>query len=404
MTTNVPAPSFTAAGFVPPTDAQILAGVQADINAAFGGNLNPSLSTPQGQLATSMAALVSQADSQFANIVNQVDPATATDRMQDAIARMYFLERDPAQPTVAQATCTGLTGVVIPVGALAIDIDGNIYTCTAAGTIPISGSIVLPFACNVAGPIVCPAGTLNTIYQVIPGWNTVNNLSDGVIGNNVESRAALEARRAASVALNSVGSLPSVLAAVLSVAGVLDAYATENVSSSPVTIGGATLAPKSLYVAVVGGAAQAVANAIWSKKAPGCAYNGNTTLTVVDSNSGYSPPLPSYQVTFEIPPPLAICFSVNIANSAQVPANAVALIQAAIVNAFSGGDGGPRARIGSTIYATRFIQPIAALGPWVQIISLLVGTGSPPATLNDVVVQINQVPTLNPANIVVTLT
>ena len=79
---------------------------------------------------------------------------------------------------------------------------------------------------------------------------------------------------------------------MLNVAGVLDAYVTENPSATPATIGGVTLVANSLYVAVTGGTAIDVATAIWSKKAPGCAYNGNTTVVVQDTSSGYSPPYP----------------------------------------------------------------------------------------------------------------
>jgi len=160
---------------------------------------------------------------------------------------------------------------------------------------------------------------------------------------------------------------------------VLDAYVTENATNSPVTKGGYTLAANSVYVAVFGGSAQAVAQAIWSRKAPGCSYNGNTTEVVYDTNSGYSAPYPSYNVTFETPAALAILFAVNIANSAQVPSNAATLIQNAIMSAFAGGDGGARARIASTLYASRYYAPIAALGPWAQIISVLLGSDNAPS-------------------------
>lgn len=379
VTSSVPVPTFGANGFIAPTEAAILAGVQADMNAAFGGDLNPALETPQGQLATSETAIIGNSYALFVFFTNQVDPAYASGRMQDAIARIYFLERSPAEPTVVQATCSGLTGVTIPTGALAVATDGNLYTCTAGGTIPVGGSITLPFACNVTGPIACPALSLSTIYQAIPGWDSISNPSDGVDGNDVESRADFEARRAASVAQNSRGSLPSILGAVLAVPNVLDAFVTENATGSPVTVGGFTLAAHSLYVAVVGGDPQAVAQAIWSRKAPGCAYNGNTTETVFDSNSGYSPPLPSYSVTFETPASLPFVFAVQIANNAQVPSNAAALIQQAILNAFIGADGGTRARIGSTVYASRFYAGVAALGSWCEIISILIGTPNSPA-------------------------
>ena len=104
MTTNVPQISFTANGFVAPTEQAILAGVQADYNAAFGGNLNfgtttqPGGAPPQVQMAGSTAAIIADADGTFIQFVNQVDPDNAEGFMQDAIGRIYFLNRIPGAP------------------------------------------------------------------------------------------------------------------------------------------------------------------------------------------------------------------------------------------------------------------------------------------------------------------
>lgn len=375
MTTNVPAPIFGANGFIVPTDDAILTGVLADLNTAFGGNLNiTKLDTPQGQLASSMAAIISDADQTFAYYTNQVDPAYATGRMQDAIGRIYFIERLPASQTVVTCLCTGAVNTVIPIGSLAQDAAGNVYLATTGGTIPLSGQLTLQFANQVVGPIPCPSNTLTIIYKAIPGWDSINNTADGVLGTNTETRQAFEARRAASVALNSVGSLPSMKGAVLNVSGVLDAYVTENYTASPVTVGGMTLVANSIYVAAVGGADADVAQAVWSKKAPGCAYNGNTTVVVQDTNSGYNPPYPSYNVTFQRPASLPIYFLVTLVNNTGIPANATTLIQNAIINAFAGADGGPRARIGDNILASRYYAPIASLGSWALIESLFIAS------------------------------
>ena len=371
--TSVPQPTFGPNGFVAPAEADIYAGVFSDINAAFGGNLNPALETPQGQLATSFAAEIGELNGDFLYFVNGVDPALNSGRMQDAIGRIYFLTRIPAQSTTVECTCTGLAGTLIPTGAIAVDTEGNQYFCTAGGVIPVGGSITLPFAGAVTGPIACPATTLNTIYQAVPGWDSISNPADGVLGNDVETAAEFRVRRNASVALNSVGVLPAIKANVLQVPGVIDCYATENDTGSPVTIGGVSVAARSLYVCVSGGVPLAVATAIWRKKPPGCGYTGNTTETVYDSQSGYSPPYPSYSVTFETAIATPVTFAISIAASGA-PANAAALIQAAVVNAFGGGDGGTPATIGSLIYALRFYPPIVALGSWVNVISIQLGS------------------------------
>lgn len=377
MTTNVPVPVFGARGFVAPAEAAILAGVMLDMQAAFGGDLNPALETPQGQQASTTAAIVGNSNDTFLFLTQMMDPAYAFGRYQDALARIYFLTRIPSKPTVLQVNCSGLAGVIIPVNQLVKDQAGNFYGATQQATIPSSGSIVVQFAALVYGPTPVPGSVV--IYQSIPNWDSATVIS-GVVGEATESRSAFEARRSQSVAKNSNGSLPAVRGAVLEVPGVVDAYATENDTNQAATIGGVLLAPNSLYVAAVGGNAQDIGNAIWSRKAPGCAYNGNTTVTVIDSNSDYTPPAPAYAVSFEIPAPLAVLFVVNIIDNGSVPANALALIQNAIINAFAGGgDGGPRQTIGSTVFAARYYAAVMALGPWaMNLISIKVGSLNTP--------------------------
>ncbi len=166
---------------------------------------------------------------------------------------------------------------------------------------------------------------------------------------------------------------------MLAVPGVIDAYVTENATGSPVTIGDVTLAAHSLYVCVAGAPlASAIGQAIWTKKNPGCAYNGSTSVTVYDSNSGYSPPYPSYVVSWTTAAAKPVCFNVTLTNNAGVPSNALTLIQNAMAAAFTGADGGPRARIGSTIYASRFYAGVSLLGSWALIVDIQVGTNAAP--------------------------
>lgn len=403
LTTNVPPPLFTDRGFIPQTDDAILTGIEQDFQAAFGGNLNfgTDQATPQGQLANSEAAIVANTQATFCTLTQQMDPAFNSGRFQDAIARIYYLTRNPALPTIVQCDCVGAVGTIIPAGSQGIDEAGILYSSVDNAVISGSGTVSVQFACEQTGPIACPAGTLNRIYIAVPGWDTINNPTDGALGQDVESRQAFEARRAASVAKNARGTIQAVQGAVYDVAGVLDAFAYQNDLDAPVVYRGVTLAPHSIYVAVVGGTNQDIAQAIWSKKAPGASYNGNTNVTVLDTSIGYTIPYPSYLVTFQRPTPVTILFSVQIANSAAVPSDAEAQIKQAIIDAFAGEDGGPRASIGSTIYASRFICPINALGSWVNIISLQIGVGT--ANQNSVTLDVDENPVTSNSDITVAL-
>lgn len=403
MTTNVPAVEFTPVGLVVPQESEILAGVQADYNEAFGGDLNPALNTPQGQLASSTAAIVADANMLLAEFVNQVNPDTADGFMQDAIARIYFLERSPGVPTNVACQCIGDFGTIIPVGAQAQDTSGNRYICTDGGTIPVSGTITLNFANIVDGPIPCPANTLTRIYQAIPGWDTVNNPLDGVLGRLVESRAEFEYRRVNSVAANAHGSKEAIYGAVFDVDDVLDVFVTENVTDAIVNYGATNypLAPHSVYVGVVGGDGQDIGEAIYAKKDLGCNMNGNTVVVVTDDS--YTPPKPSYNITFNRPTPLPIFFRVELTDSASLPSDIVQQVKNAIIASFNGLDGSARIRIGGLILASKFYNAVNHIGPEVSILSILIGTAGPGA-LNSITAGIDQSPTVAEVDITVVLT
>lgn len=402
ITNLIPQIQFTPQGLVIPTTQEVYAGVWNMINGAFGGNLDPDLSTPQGQLATSLTAAIVNNYSEFAWLTAQIDPNNAQGFMQDAIGYFYLMTRKPGTYTVVQCVCTGAAGTQINVGAMATDTSNNVYTCTQAGVIPASGSITLPFQASVLGPQPCPAGTLTNISLAIPGWDSINNPSDGILGQSVESRQAFEYRRRQSVAMNGQSLVQAIYANVFNVSGVTDVYVYENNTSAAIPVGATnfSVAPNSVYVAVVGGLASAIAEAMWIKKSLGCNWNGNTSITVYDTN--YQPPYPAYAVIYNSPTPTPIYFNVQIANNPALPANIGQLVQNAIINSFSGADGSLPARIGSTIYASKFIAPVLATNSNVAIQSLDIGTAAPAAS-NSVTMGIDQVPTVSAANITVTL-
>ena len=399
---SVPKIQFTAAGLVIPAETDILAGVQTDMNAAFGGGLNPALETPQGQLASSQAAVIGDKNNEVALIVNQVDPQYAADRFQDAIGRIYFLTRKPATPTAVTATLGGVPGTVIPAGTFAQDTDGNTYALSGAATIGPAGTVDADFQNIQTGPIPCAAGTLTSVYQAIPGWDTITNAADGTMGANVESRSDFEYRRKNSVALNGKGTPQAIYAEVFALPDVLDVYVKDNPTGATVNTGSTNypIVAHSIYVAAVGGTDAEVAAAIWRKKDVGCDYNGNTSVTIVD-DSGYSYPQPTYVVKFERPAALPVLFAVSLVNDPSLPSDIVQRIKDAIIARFNGTDGTVRERIGALILASRYYGAVVAVASNVSLISVLIGTVT--ATLSQITVGIDQKPTLSADDISVTL-
>lgn len=343
--TNVPGPSFGPTGFQASSTPAILAGVEADINGAVGTTLNFNLNTPQGQLASSEAAVIAAMQQLFAYYTSQLDPNYAQGRMQDAIAQIYFLMRIASAPTTMLANCTGggagasvyLPGINTDPGvtpATVSDPSGNIYQLLSGITLPAGGGTVQgSFACTQNGPVPVPQTV--SIYQAISGWDSVAAVS-GTVGRATESRAAFEQRRQDSVAGNSAGAIGAIIGAVAQVPGVTDFFGYNNNTASPVTISGVSIPAYAVYIAAAGGAPTAVGQAIFSKKGPGAPTTGNTSVTVFDSNPLYASPI-AYTISYTVPTPLPLLFSVTLVQNGGIPSNATALVQNAITAAASQG-------------------------------------------------------------------
>lgn len=395
MASTVPQIEFAPTGLVIPSELEILAAAQADINSAFGNVLNAALETPQGQLASSIAAIIGANNDLFAHFVNQIDPDFSDGSMQDAIGSIYYLTRRAATSTLVTCTCSGAEGTVIPINSLVKDVSGNTYKSTAAGTIAATGTVDIVFSSIDTGSVAAPSGTVTTIYQSIPGWDSVTNATDGTLGRAVESRAEFEFRRKGSVALNGRGSLGTIYANVFAVSGVTDVYPYENNTNSVQTIGPSDydVAPHSIYIAVLGGTDEDVALAIWKSKDVGADYNGDTTVMITDTEN-YSYPYPTYAVKFQRPAPVAVKIAISIVDSPVVPVDAAANIKAAII-------AGDPARIGQEVVAGQFFAAVQGVSPYIKILSILIGEATP--TGASVNIGIDEVATFSASDITVTL-
>ncbi|MCH0685556.1 baseplate J/gp47 family protein [Escherichia coli] len=405
ITTAVPAVSFSTSGLDVPDEADILAGRLTDLANALGTSMSKDLTTPQGQIAVSDTAIIADKNNQLLAIVNQINPDFASGRFQDAIGRIYFIERISATGTTVTATCTGLVDRTIPAGSLAQDENGYIYESVDAGTIGSDGSVNIVFKNRTTGPIACPSGALNQIYQAVDGWSGITNTASGVLGNDVESRSNFEVRRRESVARNARNMDGAVLSAILETTGVLDAYVWSNRTASTVNKGTTSfpVLAHSIYICVYGGSDSDVANAIFNTYNPGANMNGDTTYTVYDSVN-YSAPYPQYDMQWQRATPTRVYFSIQLDSSLNPPSDITSQVKAMITSVFNGEyDGIAKAKIGSTINAGKYYAPVISISPdTVGILSLEVSlngtTYSPSVTMG-----IDQIPTIQDSDITVTL-
>ena len=401
---NVPIITITDTGVSVPDTPSVLAGVLADYRDAFGVDLNiENVATPQGYLSQEETAKITEQNATIAYYFNGVDPAYASGRMQDGIARIYFLTRKPATYTVVTATCAGIVGYTLPKGSQAKDAAGNIYSSTADAIFDGAGEASVQFQCTIPGAIACGIGELSTIAVSVPGWDAVTNETAGVPGEESENRLQFEKRRQQAVAKNSRSETSSIIAAISDLDNVIDVWGIDNYTDATILYGETDypIVKNSVYIAVVGGDADEIANAIWAKKSPGSNMNGNTTVTVYDESIA-SNNKPAYNIKFNIPSNTTVKFAVELTDNPSLPSDIVDLVKATIIAAFNGEiEGKDRERIASTIYASRYLAPIFAINSNVDVIDLFVGFGT--ADQSRVTMGIDQFPVVTEDDITVTL-
>ena len=382
--------------------AAIRAAIVADWTTIFNdedATLNTSPESPAGQIIDSMAVLVTAKDSEVLEVANQFNPAVADGRFQDALAKIYFITRKTAEPTVVACQCIGLQGTVIPANSIIRNTDGYRLKSLGAATIPAAGTVTVEFACEDTGPIDIGANTCTEIITVIPGWDMVTNAVAGVLGRDAESRAEFEYRRHASVANNAHGSVSALYGTLANLAGVLDVQVLENRSDAAETQWGISIPGHSVAICIYGGSNSAIAEAIYNKLGNGCGTTGGTTLTYTADNGAV--------YTYKIVRPSTQNFKIQatIRRTASTPGTIVVDLQNALVNDFYGLDensGNTRVGLAQTVYASRFSVAAIKTAGVVDLVNIEVALGGG-AFASYVDIPANVEPVLTATNVTVVI-
>lgn len=363
--------------------------------------LDTESATPAGQLVDAETAILAQINAELLYLFSMLNPRLAEGVWQDAIGYIYFLTRKIAQPTLVTCTCTGLQGTVIPARAQIQNAAGLRYECVNAATIPASGTAEVLFQCLDAGPIECPPETLTRIITVIPGWDTVTNLTAGATGRHRESQVDFENRRYESVAKNSHGALASLQGALWDLDGVLDCRVLENTGDDPITEHGVLIPGHSVAICIYGGEDADIAETIYLKKDAGCGTTGNVTVAHQTDEAVYGGATYTYRILR--PTPVEVGIQVTINRTALTPSDAETKIKAAIISDFLGENtdsGNPRVGLASTIYASRFAVAVVKTAGVQDLVSIKIRLGGG-AFASSIVIDGATEPVISDADVIV---
>ena len=135
----------------------------------------------------------------------------------------------------------------------------------------------------------------------------------------------------------------------------------ENVTSTPTTLSGVTVAGHSVYISIYGGDNTDIARAIYNKLDAGCGTNGDTLVTynpASDNAEDQPDALYSYYVKRPTATETAIKVTVEDAQATSL----TDAIKQAVVDNFNGLTSYRRIKMGDTVYSSRFYADVIKAG------------------------------------------
>lgn len=280
---------FDENGLQTATRQEILADLVSAFHDIYGNDVLLDSSTPDGQWLNILAQKGVDIRGLLMQLYNSFNPNNAQGAVLDQRCAINNVFRKAGTFTTVSVNITtdraiSLEGVdgnynnPDATGYTIQDNEGNRFVLVnsqslAAGTTPCL------FRSEVMGSVVVLPETITTPVTIVLGVTSVINPTTAVsVGSDEETDAQLRLRRRQSVAISSFGYLNGLQATLLQLDGVNDAKVYENYTSS--TDANGTPA-HSIWVVMDGGSASDIANAIYSKKAPGCNMRGDIEYTIL---------------------------------------------------------------------------------------------------------------------------
>ncbi len=321
---------ITTTGAVRTTLEQYVILLENAFRSVFGQDLDVDPETPQGQLIGIIALSLAQSDEAIIDVSNAANIYRAVDQQIDGLAAILSILRDPAERSQVTVTLTGVPATLIPAGSRARTDAGDLFSLSVDTQLSGAGTATATMLSVETGAIAAAAGTLDNIVDIVPGWETVNNVADATSGRSIETDTEYRARYFRELSRNATAPLESVIAAVSEIEGVSDVVGRENDLSINQTIDGVVLIPHSIAIVVQGGGDTEIAQAMQLRKTGGTATNGTTTVTI---------PHPSgFDVNYNFFRPTLIGFELDldISTDQNFPGNGISLIKERIQDYING--------------------------------------------------------------------
>lgn len=367
---------ITDDGFVAKTQNDILDELDTYQKANIDSALNTSAGSVLGQLNAIFSDQVREAWELIEGVYNGFYPDTASGAQLDQVAALTGTTRQAATKSTVTLTLTLDAGVTVPAGSV-VSVDGNssarfvtLANATNGGGVP--ADIDADAEAETAGPVTGYQYTITEIETPVAGWTAVINNESAAIGSNIETDAALRARREDEIRLPGSSTIETIRAALLAVTDVKDARVFENTSlvTNPSGVPG-----KAFECVVQDGDDQDIVDAIFLRKPVGIETYGTDSGTYTDTQGI------NHTIEFSRPSDLTVYLEIDIAVDSDVYAGTAGdtAIKEALTAYIQTLD------IGEDLILSRLYAHIFSVPGVTDVSSILADTVSPPVASSNIV-------------------
>lgn len=292
---------------------------------AFGEQIDLDSETPQGQIIGVIALSMSQSDDALVSEASASDIDQAYNTQLDGIANVLGVSRKSAERSVVNVALTGVPATIVPSGTRAQTDSGDLFLLDDDVKLDATGYATATMYSIETGSVSADIGELNKVVDVVPGWETITNTTEAILGRDEETDTPYRARYKSQREKNALTTIDSVIGAIKEIEGVSDVIGHDNDTSSAVTIQNFTIDPHSIALFVDGGGGSEIAEAIYNKKTGGTGTTGGTVIPVQDSKGFY------VDVSFTRPAYVPFALDLTIKLNSSFPGDGIALLKERIM-------------------------------------------------------------------------
>ena len=278
--------ALTGSGLETPTLEEIRAGIRSEIRATISNTIDLDPSAPLGIIVDIVSRQIRLVWETLAATYASMGPSAGTGAVLTNVSALTGTIRRAATFSNVVAELDLDAGTYLA-GTLVANVTGRPgVTFSNAETLTLAladAAYEASFVAATSGPVAAPSGSLE-ISGPVAGWNAITTSVDAALGEDIETDAALRARRTQEVQAQGSTTVDAIRADISqNVEGTIQVAVLENVTD---TVDANGLLPHSIEAIVYGPVSptaaddQAVADQIYASKPAGTNTNGTTTKTV----------------------------------------------------------------------------------------------------------------------------